>query len=76
MKKVYYITKEVSDYLYTDVKHELNIINIGVLLFQRNNGRYGGNMECIFRIVQDGIINIVPYMSKRIIKTTSLAVFK
>ena len=73
---MYYITKEVSDYLYTDVKHELNIINIGVLLFQRNNGRYGGNMECIFRIVQDGIINIVPYMSKRIIKTTSLAVFK
>ena len=73
---MYYITKEVSDYLYTDAKHELNIINIGVLLFQRNNGRYGGNMECIFRIVQDGIINIVPYMSKRIIKTTSLAVFK
>lgn len=75
MKKVYYVSKEVSDYLYM-AKHQLNIINIGVLLFQRNIGRYGGNMECIFRIVQDGIINIVPYMNKRIIKTENLNVFK
>ena len=66
MKKVYYISKEVSDYLYTDApKHQLNIINIGVLLFMRNNGRYGGNMECIFRIVQDGMMNVVPSRPKR-----------
>lgn len=52
MKKVYYISKEVSDYLYTDAsKHQLSILHLGVLLFSRNNGRYGGNMECIFRIV-------------------------
>jgi hypothetical protein len=76
MKKVYYISKEVSDYLYTDTKHQLSIINIGVLLFQRNIGRYGGNMECIFRIAQDGIINVIPHMSKRIIKTDNIAVFK
>lgn len=33
-------------------------------------------MECIFRIAQDGIINVVPYMTKRIIKTENIHVFK
>ena len=77
MKKIFYISKEVSDYLYCDAaKHELNIIDIGVLLFQRNVTRHGSNSECIFRIAQDGILNLVPYMSKRIVRTKNVEVAK
>ena len=76
MKKVYYISKEVSDYLYADAHHDLNIVNIGVLLFQRNVSKQGGAMECIFRVVQDGIINIVAHMTKRIVRTRNVVVIK
>jgi hypothetical protein len=53
----------------------MNIINIGVQLFQRNNSKFGGT-ECIFRIVQDGVLNLIPYMTKRIIRTTDVSIFK
>ncbi len=51
MKKIFFITKEVSDYLYADsVHHNLLIINMGVGMFHRNQSRFGGAAECIFRI--------------------------
>jgi len=75
-RKIYFISNEVSEFLYTDAfKNHLNIINIGVQLFQRNNSKFGGT-ECIFRIVQDGVLNLIPYMTKRIIRTTDLSIFK
>lgn len=77
MKKIYFISRQVSDYLRCDAqKHALNIIDIGVLVFQRNISKFGSSAECIFRIAQDGILNLVPYMSKRIIKTRNAAVAK
>ena len=33
MKKVYFISKELSDYIYNDPNHDLNLINLGVLVF-------------------------------------------
>jgi hypothetical protein len=37
MKKIFFITKEVSDYLYADSDHHnLFIINMGVGMFHRN----------------------------------------
>lgn len=33
-------------------------------------------MECIFRIAQDGIMNLVPYLTKRIVRTKNLEVCK
>lgn len=51
------------------------MINIGVQVFQRNNSRFAGT-ECIFRIVQDGVLNLLPYMTKRVIRTKSLKAFK
>jgi hypothetical protein len=75
MKKIYYISKSLSDYLYTNVDQSLNIINIGVLLFQRNQTKHGTS-ECIFRILQDGVQNIGPAMTKRIVKSSSMTVLK
>ena len=76
MKKVYFISKQASDYLYSDsFKQQLNLINIGVHAFQRNNSKFNGT-ECIYRIVQDGVINILPYMTKRVVRSRNLSVFK
>jgi hypothetical protein len=76
MKKLYFISKELSDFLYSDCfKHRLDLINLGVTVFQRNNSRFSGT-ECIFRAVQDGVINIVPYMTKRLVKSKNVELFK
>lgn len=76
MNKVLYISKGLSDFLYTDATaHNLNIINMGVPLFQRNHSKFSGG-ECCFRILQEGIMNIVPYMKKRLVKSSSMQIFK
>jgi len=76
MNKISFVSKELSEYLYTDCfSHSLNLINLGVPLFQRNHSKFAGQ-ECIFRVCQEGILNIVLHMSKRIVKTKNLEVFK
>ena len=71
-----FLTKNTSDFLYTDAfRNQMSLVNLGVTVFQRNNSKFSGT-ECIYRIVQDGILNILPYMTKRVIKTTSLDIFK
>ena len=50
MKKIYFISKELSRFVHADVKHALNIINLGVVLFERNQSKGSANMECIYRI--------------------------
>ena len=75
-KKIYLISKEVSDFLYTDVfKHQVNLINLGVHVFQRNQSKSPAG-ECIYRVVQDGLVNLVPYMSKRVVRTANFELFK
>jgi hypothetical protein len=44
-------------------------------MFFRNQSKYG-NAECIFRISQDGILNLIPYMTKRIVYTDNEETFK
>ena len=76
MNKILLISKQLSDYLYCDAfRHDLNLINLGVPMFVRNHSKYGGG-ECIFRIAQEGVINLIPHMTKRIIKTTNVSIFK
>jgi len=77
MKKLYFISGEVSKFLYADsANHNLNIINMGVAMFHRNSSKYSTNSECIFRISQDGLLNLIPYMSKRLVYVSTLAQFK
>ena len=76
MNKITFISKQLSDYLFTDsMCHKLAILNMGVPLFSRNNSRFSGS-ECIFRINQEGVSNLIPFMNKRIVKTKCLPIFK
>ena len=72
MKKLYFISPEVSKFLYANTASQLNIINMGVALFHRNSSKYSSNSDCIFRISQDGLLNLIPYMSKRLIFVSTM----
>ena len=76
MKKIYFISKELSDYLYMDsFTKGLNLINMGAHAFSRNVSKFGGNSDCIYRIAQEGILNILPYMTKRVVRTKDKKIF-
>lgn len=67
MNKLQFVTKGLSDLLYADTKQQLELVAAGVEAFVRNQSKFGG-AECIFRISQDGVYHIYPYMTKRVIK--------
>ena len=77
MKKIYFISAELSKFLYADsAAHNLNIVNMGVALFHRNSSKFSSNTECIFRISQDGLLNLIPFMTKRIVWAPTTEDFK
>lgn len=77
MNKLYFISEPVSRFLYADSgSHNLNIINMGVPVFLRNKSKFSSNSECIFRISQDGLLNLIPYMTKRLVYAPDLEAFK
>jgi hypothetical protein len=49
---------------------------MGVALFHRNSSKYSSNSECIFRISQDGLLNLLPYMTKRLVYARTMDQFK
>ena len=78
MKKVYFITKSMSRYLHADSgdKHQLKIISVGCNVFLRNQGKNSSNVECIFRVCQDGIRFLLPWLENRILFTSCADTFK
>jgi len=53
----------------------LNIVDIGVPVFLRTAAK-GAAPECLYRVAQDGLANVAPFMTKRIVRTTSLATLR
>jgi len=77
MKRVIFISKELSRFLQADEdKHELKIINLGCTVFQRNNSKKSSNMECIYRVSQDGLRFLMPWLKRRIVYTKDFDSFK
>ena len=77
MKKVYFISEALSRYLHADSdKHLLKIISMGCNVFVRNAGKNSANVECIFRVCQDGIRYLLPWLDSRIVYTSCAETFK
>jgi len=57
-------------------KHELKIINLGCTVFHRNMSKKSSNMECIYRVSQDGLRFLMPWLKRRIVYTKDLDSFK
>lgn len=75
MNKLFIVNKGLSDLLYADQNKQLNLIAGGAETFIRNTSKMYSGTECIFRISQNGVHHIYPFMTKRIY-TISLELFK
>ena len=56
--------------------HQLKIISMGCTVFVRNQGKNSANVECIYRVCQDGIRFLLPWLTNRIIYTDCTDTFK
>ena len=74
MKKIHFLSRGASDFLYADHGKQVNYVTLGVLLFLRNVSKFS-NTECIYRIAHDGVENVLPFMTKRCF-SCDIALFK
>lgn len=66
MNKLLILNKGLSDYLYADQEKQITIVAGGAETFLRNSNKNFGGLECIYRISQNGVYHIYPFMTKRI----------
>jgi len=59
MKKIYFVSETVSNFVNFDDQQRLKIINTGIKLFVRHDNTAN---QCSFRISQDGIQSILPFL--------------
>lgn len=65
-KKINFISKGVYDLLKGDKRNQLDLQNAGVKLFKKNKQKGDSQDFCHFRICQDGLMYLIPYMHKRL----------
>jgi len=68
-RTVYFISDSVKSILNSEDSHRILVVNSGVKIFFRNEG--DGTVKCSYRIVNEGLNTISPYLSeKRVINVT------
>jgi len=68
-RTIYFISDSVESILNSEDSHRILVVNSGVKMFFRNEG--DGNVKCSYRIVNEGLSTISPYLSdKRVINVT------
>jgi 16S rRNA C967 or C1407 C5-methylase (RsmB/RsmF family) len=68
-RTVYFISDSVKSILNSEDSHRILVVNSGVKMFFRNEG--DGTVKCKYRIVNEGLSTISPYLSdKRVISVT------
>lgn len=66
-KKVNFISKGVNELLSSDKRNQLKLISVGVKLFSNNKAKCDDLSNfCRYRICQDGMMYLIPFMTKRI----------
>ena len=65
-KKINFISKGVCDLLKGDKRNQLDLQNAGVKLFKKNKQKGDSDDFCHYRICQDGLMYLIPYMHKRL----------
>jgi multisite-specific tRNA:(cytosine-C5)-methyltransferase len=68
-KKINFVSKGVQDVLESDKRNMLKLINVGVKLFSFNKLKEGQSSDhfCKYRVCQDGLMNVIPFLTKRIL---------
>lgn len=66
--KIYYVSNSVRDLLLFDERGVLRIVNTGIKTLERGDKK--DNSPCRFRLTQEGMDLIFPFLSKRIVIIT------
>ena len=67
-KRVNLVSRGVADLINNDSRNQLKIINSGVKIFERQKVKNEDESTfCHYRICQDGVNYVVPYMSKSLV---------
>lgn len=71
-KRVYLITDGLREYLAADVRESLKVIAAGLKVFERQEHKEASGNEgtCDFRLVQDGLHMMLPFLKKQIVHPT------
>lgn len=70
------ISASLSEYLRTVKPGQLNLVAMGIPVFARAKDKGNNTRECMYRICYEGLSNIVPYMTKRVVRSKSLEMLK
>ena len=67
-KKINFVSKGVLNFLKADKRNQMTLIACGIRLFSYNKFKNGEASEdyCKYRICQDGLNYLIPYMTKRV----------
>jgi multisite-specific tRNA:(cytosine-C5)-methyltransferase len=71
-KRIYALTDGLREYLAADHKEQLKVIAAGLKVFERQEHKEAtaGGGQCDFRLVQDGLHVMLPFVTKQIIHPT------
>ena len=61
------VSEGVRKFLDADVTDKIKLVNMGCKVFNKGKESFAGN-ECLYRLSQDGIHFILPFMKSRKIK--------
>ena len=77
-KKINFVSKGVLNLLRADKRNQMNLIACGIKLFSYNKFKGNDHSEnyCKYRICQDGLNYLIPYMTKRIFYTDNSFIIK
>ena len=69
-KRIYTITDSLRQYLACDVNESLRVTSCGLKAFERQEIKEEASGSCDFRLTQDGLPMMFPFVKKRIIRPT------
>lgn len=70
------ISASLSEYLQKVKTGDLNLVAMGIPVFARMSCKNNNTRECMYRVCYEGLQIIVPYMTKRVVKSKSLEMLK
>lgn len=66
-KKISFISKGVLNLFNSDKRNQFKLISAGVKLFSLNKSKKeDGTVYCRYRVCQDGLVYLIPFMTRRI----------
>lgn len=65
-KKINFITNGVYRYLKNDLRKQVKIITAGIKIFNQTKSNFKDDTECRYRLCQNGVMYVFPYITKRI----------